>query len=279
MNNRVIHRRVLKASAMSSLSGNWLSAFMMTIIPWLISAFIMNFLPIKIPTDAQIMAANDPAAFLSLFVPRLTDRTIALILVVVALSWFVLCPLEVGVRRFFLAVAKGEKAKIRIIFSPFGNISTVFSSMGLNLIITVLAAFWAVVLVFVPTLVAMLGRALGIGVVAFFASLLSIIGIVVCVLWTSRYSFAIYIFAEGRNGGAWRSFMTARKLIRGFGGELMALRATYFGWDIACSIIPGLMLAYNAMERTTYAKYLYYLRGELKIQEAESNEAPRENDE
>ena len=90
-------------------------------------------------------------------------------------------------------------------------------------------------------------------------------------LWNSRYSFASYIFAEGKLS----AFASLRECISLLGGrtkECIALRASYLLWDIVASNIPPLALVYSTLSGTVYAKYLAYLRG--KPVDTENNIPP-----
>ena len=100
---------------------------------------------------------------------------------------------------------------------------------------------------------------------AFVVYLCFILYIIVMVVWILKISvckFAFFIFAEGKTGGAWKSFRTMQKITRQRTSELMGLRASYFGWDIAAGCFSGLLFVYNALFSTVYAKYLFCLRNE-----------------
>lgn len=271
--NKTFARRAIKAASAHSMQGSWLRSFVITLLSSLIPVFIMGFLPLRIPLEEELAAAGDDMlAVFRIFLPDpITEKTIALFAVTALLYLFVMCPFSVGVCRFFLAVARGEKGKLSLVFSPFTSLKTVFSSIGLNIIISAVSLLWSVVLLFIPSLLVGAGAAIGSVAVVALSTLLLIICGVFYLLWTSRYTFAIYVFAEGRSGGAWRSFRTAQKILRDRGGELMALRASYFGWDIISTmLVPVLTFVYNALFGTVYGKYLYYLRGEMLIGESET---------
>lgn len=270
--NKTFARRAIKAASAHAMQGNWLRSFAITLLSSLIPLLIMGFLPLRMPPQEELLAAGDDMlAALSLFLPSpITEKTIASFAVTALLYLFIMCPFSVGVCRFFLAVARGEKGKLSLVFSPFTSLKTVFSSIGLNIIISAASLLWSVVLLLIPAFLMGAGSAIGSMAAVAFSMLLLLICGVFYFLWTSRYTFAIYVFAEGKSGGAWSSFRTARKIMRDRGGELMALRASYFGWDIASSmLVPALIFVYNALSGTVYAKYLYYLRGEMLIGESE----------
>lgn len=275
MMNKTIARRVIKATAMQNMQGNWLRSFALVAMSLIIPMLILGFMPIRIPNQSEILATGENSlAVLSLFIPRnITARTIASFAVTVILYLLVTCPFSIGVHRFYLKVARGEKGTFRDVFSVFTNIRTVFASIWLNIILFFMAAFWSFFLMFIPGLLMGLGLAIGSDTLVYLSYVLLIAAVVFLILWTSRYNFARYIFAD-RGKGAFSSVRDCIRLLSGRNGEVLTLRASYFGWDIASGLVPAfstvISAVYNALFSTVYAKYIYYFTGQLSIGEQET---------
>ncbi len=268
---RTFVRKRIKAQAMVKLHGNWLKAFGIIIIQILLSVLILSLLPIRMPSTEEMLSVQDDAMqMIRLFLPDvITRRTIASAIVTLVLYVIVLSPLSVGLCRFFLKVARGEKAKFADAFSPFTSLKTVFASVWLEFLIAFISAFWSALFVFIPTLLVVLCAHTGLYFIV--NILLPIIpaSVIFSLLWNSRYVFAKYIFAEGKSGGAFASLRECISLMHGRTVECIFLRASYFLWDVAATYILPLSYVYTALSGTVYAGYLFYLRGDKNPENAE----------
>lgn len=265
--NKTLARRMMKAMAMKNMQGNWLRSFVLFLISIVATTLIIGFLPIRTPFAEELMVATNPAEMLMLFVPKtITYKTIASVCVTAVLYLLVAAPLSVGICRFFLKVARGEKALFSDAFSPFASLKTVFSSVWLYLLVLFISAFWSFLLWLIPIAVMFLAIMIDSWIIGQISLLLGVAVSIFAVLWTSRYTFATYILAEGKSGGAFSSLRECIRLMHYRSGEAMKLRASYFGWDIAGSLFPPLNFIYNALFSTVYAEYLFYLRGELSFE-------------
>lgn len=261
---RPVNRRLLKAASSQAMQGSWLRSFLITLISSFIPMLVLGTLPLRMPLEEEIIAAGgDMMKLFSLFLPEtITSRTIASFVVTGIIYLLINCPFTVGVHRFYLAVASGERGKFSHVFSPFTSLGTVFSSIGLSLITALWSLFWMIALLAPPLLLMYLGSLIG---SSFVVSLCFILYIIVMVVWILKISvckFAFFIFSEGKTGGAWKSFRMMQKITQARTSELMGLRASYFGWDIAAGCFSGLLFVYNALFSTVYAKYLFCLRNE-----------------
>lgn len=265
---------MMKAMALKNMQGNWLRSFVLFIISILATTVIIGFLPIRTPLPEELMAVTDPVEMLMLFVPKtITYKTIASVCVTVVLYLLVTAPFSVGLCRFFLKVARGEKALFSDAFSPFASLKTVFSSVWLFVLVLFISAFWSFLFILIPVTVMILAVMIDSWFLAQISLILAVAVSIFAVLWTSRYMFATYLLAEGRSGGAFSCLRECIRLMHYRSGECMKLRATYFGWDIAASLFTPLNFVYNALFSTVYAEYLFYLRGELSFEiEQPSNE-------
>ena len=262
-------RRLIKAISTKNLQGNWFRAFLVFLIMYLASSFIFGFFPISYPTQEQLISVaetSDYMAMLNLFLPAtVTKKTVAAIGVVILLSLVVTCPMNIGMCRFFLRVAAGQKGEMTDFFSVFANLRLVLSSILLDLIIAVASAFWGVIFALIPIAIMLV-----LPLPAIIIELIALAAGIFSILWCSRYTFARYILAEGKHG-AFKSFGLCLGLCKGRNKELMALRASYFLWDIV-SIIPIFAFIYQILFGSVYARYLYHIRGDIKFVKREVQE-------
>lgn len=261
---RPVNRRLLKAASSRAMQGSWLRSFLISLLSSFIPMIILGTLPLRIPLNDEIIAAGgDAMKLFSLFLPEtITSRTIASFIVTGIIYLLINCPFTVGVHRFYLAVASGERGKFSHVFSPFTSLKTVFSSIWLSVITAGASLLWAIVFMAPPLLFMYLGSLINSAFVVYLCFILYIIVAVVWLLRISIYKFAFFIFAEGKTGGAWKSFRTMQKITRQRTSELMGLRASYFGWDIISGCFSALYFVYTALFSTVYAKYLFCLRNE-----------------
>ncbi len=265
--NKTLARRMMKAMAMKNMQGNWLRAFTLFLISILATTVIIGFLPVRTPLPEELAAVTDPVEMIMLFVPKtITYKTIASVCVTAVLYLLVAAPFSVGICRFFLRVARGEKARFADAFSPFTSLKTVFSSVWLFLLMLFVSAFWSFLFLLIPITIMILAIIIDSWILSQIALIASVAVSVFAILWTSRYTFATYLLAEGKSGGAFASLRECIRLMHYRSGECMKLRATYFGWDIAASLVNPLNFVYNALFSTVYAEYLFYLRGELAFE-------------
>ena len=254
----------MKADAWRCLMGNWFGTFLLRIVEFLIGIGIMSFFPFRLPQPGELQsAAQDPAEIIALFMPRtFTPRTVALIAIVVLLAVLIFSPLNVGVRRFFLKVANGEKAKLRDAFSPFCSIKTVFSSIGLDITVKLILLLWSVPLVIIPSVLAGIAGITGIVPVMYLSLLLVIFCALLWVFVTFRYTFAYFIFAEDYSKGTIKSLREFFRLTKKRKTECIKLRATYFIYDLICMYVPVFGFVYFAVSNTVFAKYISHFRGQ-----------------
>lgn len=259
-------RGLIKAITARNLQGSWLKAFFIFLITILASSLILGLIPFRTPSNEQIIAAaGDAAAMLKLFLPaEITKKTLAAIGVVALLSIIVLCPMNIGKCRFFLRVAAGQPGEMGDFFSVFCSIKLVFSSIVLDIIIAVATAFWTFVFSAVPIAFAILSAFLKSDLLFMLSYLLAFAAGFFSVFWCSRYDFARYILAEG-NLGAFAAFGECRRLCKGRGGELCALRASYIIWDVAAAFFTPVMYIYHTLIGAVYARYLYHIRGDIEF--------------
>lgn len=263
-------RRVIKASVWQNLQGNWLKAFSVIVIQFLIISAVISFLPIRIPTSKELLTTIEAGLpVLVLFFPKgITPRILSLIAVTAALYILISCPLKIGINRFFISVARGEKAKISYIFTPFANLKTVLGSIWLNVLIFLISTFWAVIFALIPIALMFIATYFGSYAIADVAIMATYAMAIFTMLWISRYSFALYIFAESDERTPFESLRECLSLVNYRTSECITLRASYLAWDLISSATP-LIFVYQPLFNTVYAKYVYYFRGELSIGESE----------
>ncbi len=264
MKTKII-RKIIKAEAWANMAGNWLKSFAVVIMEILGTMAIVSLLPLRIPSVAEIQnTSGDFLRAAKLFLPpEITERVIALCFVVLLLFLFLTSPFAIGRCRFFLKVGRGENAKIGDAFTPFASLKTVFSSIGLQIMIFFLTLFWEIVMMIIPFALMVVAVFFESVFILDIATVLLVISSFVSVLIASRYEFARYILADNENLGAIKALRECQKLMKTKSGECIKLRFSYILYDIffSTSIGPFLFI-YRIAFSTVYAKYLDYLRGD-----------------
>ena len=284
--NKTQIRQKIKFSALQNMQGNWIKVFILFLISVLLVNFIIGFLPISIPENSDVTALNErlaklyeieptpeneeyiikesfdisKASFMLFFPNGITKRVIASFAVTVLLFLIVMCPFNIGMKKFYLRAASSEKASVFEVFTAFRSLGDIFSAIVLHFIVFFASAFWFIVFSIIPIAMYILAAVLGSFLIAFAALLLFPIACFVAALWVSRYRFAYYIFACGGKG-AFSSFFECIKLLRGRNIECMLLRLSYLGWDIVCSILPFITVIYESLSGVVYSRYLFYFIG------------------
>ncbi len=272
MNPETNKRKLIKAMSWRSVSGNWLKSVLLIFLSAIMSTLVLQFLPLREPHPSELATAKTSLEALMLFVPQnMGTRAFAAVGVTLLLYLFIIPPLNIGIYRFFLSVSRGRKAKLSEAFSVYTNLRDVFSAIFIHLIIAgvVVLLFVGLILVFIPVFFLLPSISLTSPVPSFIVTHLFAVASLFLLFWCTRYTFAMYILADGKNGGAWSSFRACLALVRGRSGECMKLRASYLIWDALTFYITPLAIVYNIISKAVYAKYLDYFRGDIEFVKVE----------
>lgn len=272
---------MIKATALRDMQGNWLKAFLLSLIESAAAVWVISYLPFVLPAEDEILAAGgDATRILATMLPKeITPKMIMSIGVTVLLYLFVMTPFSIGMSKYFLKAARGERGTFRDVFSVYANIRTVLSSILLTLITLLFSVLSFVVFMIIPVglmIVAVLNQSL---ILYNIADILLIAFTLFFIVWISRYRFISYIYANDEKG-AFAAIYKYFKLMKKRNGECLVLGASYFGWMLMISFMPVLLFVYQCLSSTVYAKYLYRFRGELSFGEFETQTPPpQENEE
>ncbi len=261
-------RKIIKAMAWKSVSGNWLSLVLLIVMYIAINALVISFLPLHLPLMEEATVARTESDMLRLFLPSgFSLRTAASMAVAFLLYLFLVPPFMIGMNRVFLSVSRGEKARFSQVFSVFTRLSDVFSAIFLSIILAAILIGLVLVLViaFVPLIFIVFSVMGGSYLLLVPVYLAFVAALVILMLWYSRFNFAAYILADGKDGGAIASLRACLALVKGRSGECMKLRLSYIVWDLLCGYIPALGIVYQIIYGTVYAKYLDYFRGDISF--------------
>ncbi len=262
--------------AKQMLFGSLLPSVSLVIISLMLAAFAFGFLPLRIPPVESLLAAETTQELLRLFVPtEITAKTYLAIAVSALLYLFLVPPFELGMSRFFLEVSRGGRPKFLAAFRVFTDLKSVFSSIGLYIIVAAVTGVYTLLFSVIPIVATVCAVYLQSAVLAEASMLLLSAAAVFSVLWCSRFSFATYVLAANGGHGALAAFSKCLRLTRNKKREVCLLRGSFFLWDyLSASILP-LMLFYRAYYMTTWASYLaYFEQSEATPQE---NSAEQEN--
>ena len=248
-----------------NMAGNWLKSFAVVILELLATVLIVGLLPFRIPAVAELQrASGDFRRTAELFMPtEITEKTVALCAVVLLLFLFVTAPFAVGRCRFFLKVGRGGKAKIGDAFTPFTSLKTVFSSIGLQIMIFALTVLWEIVMMIIPAILMFVAILLESRLILDVSAVLLVVSSYLTILIVSRYNFARYILADNENIGAVKALRQCMGIMKTKNMECIRLRLSYVLYDVLFSTSIGpFLFIYRIAFSTVYAKYLDYLRGD-----------------
>lgn len=268
--NKTLLRRMIKATAIRDMQGNWWKAFFLSLLESAALFWIISYLPFRIPTEQELIATGgDTAKLLVLMIPKdITYKTLMSVGVTALLYLFVMSPFSIGMSRYFLKAAKGEKATLGDVFSVYTNIKVVFSSVILTVITLIFTVISLAVFMIIPVGLMVLGAYNGSVMLINIFDILVIVFAVLFIIWVSRYRFISYIYAYDEKG-VFASLYKYFKYMKKRNGECLILGASYFGWAFMMTMMPFLTFVYQCLSNTVYAKYLLRFRGELSFGEFE----------
>lgn len=262
---------MIKATAIRDMQGNWWKAFLLSLIESAVLFWVIGYLPVRIPTETELLGMSNTMDVYAAMIPKDIEMKKLLMSVgaVALLYLFLMAPFSVGMSRYFLRAAKGEKATFRDVFSVYANIRVVFSSIALTLITILFSVISFVVFMIIPVAVSILGIFNGSVILVQFARSLMIVFTLLFVVWVSRYRFISYIYAADETG-VFATLYKYFKYMKKRNGECLILGGSYFGWIVMISLMPFLMFIYQCLSNTVYAKYLLRFRGELSFGQFEN---------
>ncbi|MBQ6845843.1 MAG: hypothetical protein IJO61_01805 [Oscillospiraceae bacterium] len=269
--NKTLLRRMIKATAIRDMQGNWWKAFLLSIIESVVAMWAISYLPIQIPSEEMIIkAGNDASKIFALMLPdRITPRVLLSIGVVALLYLFLMAPFSIGMSKYYLRVAKGEKATFRDVFSVFTDLRVVFSSIILTIITAIFTVLSLVIFMIIPVGVMILAIWQNSIMLYQISLILLAVFTVIFVIWISRYRFISYIYANDETG-VFATIYKYVKYMKKRNGECLVLGASYFMWFFLISMMPFLSFIYLCLSNTVYAKYMYRFRGELSFGDLEN---------
>ncbi|MEG2378294.1 MAG: DUF975 family protein [Clostridia bacterium] len=229
-------RRDAKRTAKISLAGSWLRGIWIAMIYFLASLLTLGFVPINIPNPLPDLNKIETAQLLRMFLPdTITTEYLLLIAVSIVLFLIVLSPLAVGISRFFLRVARGEKPKFSVAFESFLSLKQVAGSVVLAILTFVLRILWCGLLLAVPIGLVVFAPTLG-PLATVFALPLYIIAMFGIFVAIAPYSLASFMYAQAPERGAFRSILAAVKCCKGHRIEFMIYQMSFLPWRVLAFI-------------------------------------------
>ncbi len=275
--NKTLLRRMIKATAIRDMQGNWWKAFFLSLLESAVTFWIISYLPFRIPTEEELVAAGADITkvFMAMIPKDITAKTLMSVGVTALLYLFVMAPFSIGMCRYFLNAAKGERGTLRDVFSVYADIRCVFTSIFLTIIVLIFAVVSLAVFMVIPIgllVLAVINKSTMLYnlVSTFLPIFLLLYGV-----WISRYRFISYIYAQEEKG-VFATLYKYFKYMKKRNGESLVLGASYFGWLFMISLMPFLLFIYQCLSSTVYAKYLLRFRGELSFGQFENPPSPPE---
>ena len=226
--------------ARSSLQGNWGLAALVILISWSILHLTHLLRPLVHPFDfmGRIMAEAQPSSITIL-------RGIALVMILLA-AFLLTGPLSIGIKKFFLNLARGERGRVGDLFAGFQNGSGYYwRTVWVPLIIVMLVTGWAMAAL-IPAGI------LGYEYLSFtkttlqshdtrvlFAILGGIIALFV-LLKACNYSMAGYLLADDPSLGAWEAVLKSAGMMKGCVWKFSCLGFRFLGWILLLPLTLGL---------------------------------------
>lgn len=230
----------LMIRARSSLMGNWGTAALVVILSWSVFHVTNLLRPLVHPLDLiGRMNSEDHLSAITFL------RAAAFVLIL--LSAFLLTgPLSVGIKRYFLRLARNERACTSDLLTGFRNGAGYYwRTVSLPLIIVMLVTGWSIAAL-IPTGI------LGYEYLWFTRTtlqshdtriLLGIVGAIVglfVLLKACNYSMAGYFIADDPAMGAWEAITKSSLMMKGRVWKFSCLGFRFLGWILLLPLTLGL---------------------------------------
>lgn len=224
----------------------WLcmGAWFLSILPQIMLMFISFFVSLSL-TAAKIVVMN----------PFLFKNQIWFILVLYLIIIIITYgPINRGLARFYMTLAKGEKGSVEMVFEPFSSISDVFLNIRTNLLMTFYGGLWAALIVGVTVLfflISIVVRGGTIGIYVWFALLYG----VAVPLFVTKY--AVYqcgwlAIERGEAETASKAVSDGKQLFRGRFWSLYYFLLSVIIW-ILLPVFLNIGLFFISMRNTSFA--------------------------
>ncbi len=263
-------RRLIKKNASLALHRHWCRAAAISLITMVFWAALATL-------EQLVMLAFNVSSFVDVSSPELmldnmpntAPIAMAVMLLVGALSFFVIVPLSLGVSRWFYNITDGKTLATIEIFEYFFSVKGYFRSLWFSLLVFIKKLFWTLVFILPPAAMVWGGNMwrqqasrniemlLSVGLEIFGGVLLLLLGWF-WLMWMQRYLIAPFILVSDDSVTVRQAIKRSVYLTRGRLLELLLLELSLIGWRIAdILIVPRLFtMPYINTVHSLYTRYL-----------------------
>ncbi len=247
------HRYEVKNHAKKSLVGRYLKCVTAFLVLFCLGTIALCFLPFQIP-GAISKNTTLKALFAQILPNGFTREVILLIAISMLLYLLLTAPISIGIWRYFLLISRGEKLKLRTIFTPFLSLREVFNACILTVSVAVLQIFWAVILFIVPSALTAYAPMLG-PLAKLSGDILSIVAVIVFFIVCVPYAIAPIVLAEHSEYSPFKALSIARKKSRGVKREFLIFRLSFILWYLFAFSFPGVLFVRPYIDMATVRFY------------------------
>lgn len=186
----------------------------------------------------------DPDFFTAFYSQLLASSGFIASCVVAVAAWLVAPVLSLGLTAYLLGLFRGTPGQVSAVFSRVG---VWYKAIGLNLLVAIKAALWAV-----PGLALMYGGAYLIAAVAdnwnTALSLLSVLlyagyaaALIPMVMAMLRYAMATYALADAPETTVRGCVARSKQLMKNRKGQLFTLQLSFLGWMLLLALVNSML--------------------------------------
>ncbi len=266
--------KTVKMNAKRALTGAWGSAIGVMVIT-LLPSIMINILETIIRTVSGVPEFMDYAATPSIAFDDMANVAVIstlISLMISALIFFVMTPLQQGCARWFYHRTGGEQEPVSGVFFYFESAKSYFRSLGLYFQIALRTFLWMLLpaLPMAATITFLLFYKHQFGgnlpnaayaVVVILMVIWAILLVALSVLISLRYFLAPYLLAEHPEQKASQCIKSGVRLVKGHKAELFGFMLSFIGWMLLCIFIIPIfyVMPYMQSSYAVYARYLIQL--------------------
>lgn len=264
-------RQQMKRNAKWALHKSWGKAIAIILIGVAIS-LLFTILETIVTLVLDIPTFLDVADTLTNFIddiPNTTYLSLGVTMVIALLSFFVMSPLELGIKQWFYGVSDGKSEDIASIFSFFDSAKLFFKSLWLNICIFFKMFFYGIVMfalnivLTIAIIIVSQGAPSRLQMVIVSGGIILDILLFFCALiflkiFSFRYFLAPYLIFENRDLSVREAIKGSVQETKGHKQNLFTFWLSFLGWyALSIFIFPALYVyPYTRTSFSIYARYI-----------------------
>lgn len=237
----------LKAQALDGLKGNWVMAVLTTFIYGLLVGLpngLKSTIDIKTKVDSIDSFSGNMLNSMIANQPERSALAAATPIIIFVINLLIVGALTYGITKFFVALKRGEEARIENLFDGFKKYGTTFL---INLLTTIFMFLWSLLWI-IPTVIvggilaftvfASASKVVG-GTIIAVSIIAAIAGIAVMVsltIFLYRYAMTYYIYLDNDDISASEALDRSVNLMKGNKIRFFLLELSFIGWYILATV-------------------------------------------